>query len=286
MYLLNKPSKRKQVWALLDKDNGISMKQLTLLTGVFGQVLRNYRYLWKCNHLNEIGSQCNQSMTMPLRTHPDSQHKCYAEALVPSCLDREKYVEVTAIALEQGWVLSKNTNHALLFENSLGHIAWQVNGNVRVYAKRIGRIGALKLMAKVKELVGCAFEKLIGSNVILAAFLDTIEWHDSHDVYETDRTLPYMVIQTNDMKLLGHKIKLGDLTHPNSVEDEVVHPPILKQYNKLVLDLKVIYEKHFESAVAEKAELKEIIVASTEVIKRLSPVESVKLPAAPRNLYE
>jgi hypothetical protein len=248
---------------------------LTKLVGITPNIAKKYKYLWnqevlkgKRNHGFGVASKSDQSLPMPLKTRPDSQHRTHAEihGKIPDCVNRAKFPKITEQALKAGcgWHQSGNPNRGLLLSSSLGSITWHVNGNLIIYANRVGNVSEQKLMANVKTLVYRSFieTELIADQGIVDAFLASIQWHDQHDVYETGSTksLPHMIIKNPYFASLGiPKVTSGDGSHKYGIEFEVTYPPILKNYEQMVVDLTGLLEKAFANSKIEKDQLMKML---------------------------
>lgn len=188
---------------------------------------------------NGRGSKCR------VCSKPDSQHACFAEVFVPDCLSRLKFFEVTKLAQEVGWRLSRNKNRNLSWDKeqySVGRVQWWVNGRVRVHVVKSER--AVEPLGKVKQLLYKAFisSGLILDLVISEAFLKEVRWFSAHDVYDYDRPLPYKKIVT--YRELGvETIVTGDVSHRSGLEVHVVKPDIVSKFERLVESLGKALEK-------------------------------------------
>jgi hypothetical protein len=219
-----------------------------------------------------------------VKDRPDSQHACYAVCEVPSCLDRKRFVEVEKLAIDAGWRPSKNRNRELIFEKrlSIGRIEWWVNGHVHIHVEKPQTLG------RAKGLVYEAFVStgLIDSVKISEAFLASVEWFGSHDVFNTGSEKPLPQLTITAYEILGlKKIKIGDLSHLYDVETEVVKPPLLVTYEKLVTALTGAFEKD----VLEKAGVAKAIQSSNEVIANFNAYlqkQEAQVKETPKRLYE
>jgi hypothetical protein len=233
---------------------------------------KNKKILWNYSSLFKTDIRASPEFERHSKSgvcsKPDSQHAVFAGALVPDCLDRHKYSEVEQLAIEAGWRLSKNRNRILIWDQPfgkeqirIGRIQWWTTSLVRIHVLKPQNLG------RAKQLVYNAFVTtgLINNLVISEEFLDSINWHDNHDVYTTDHNLPYKKITT--YAELGIKaIKMGDYSHRNCVEVEVVKPDIVGKYEQLMDKL----SKAFEKSDLEKAGLAKIVQVSSEAIQQFN----------------
>jgi hypothetical protein len=197
---------------------------------------------------------------------PDSQHAVFAEVGVPDCLSRVKfYGEVTGLAVEVGWRLSKNVNHNLIWDKeqyTVGRIQWWVNGRVRVHLVNPNK--ATEPIGLVKQLLYNAFiaSGLIADLVISQTFLNDVVWYDAHDVYNYDRPLPYKMITT--YKELGMPVIVtGDISHKRGLEVHVIKPDIVTKFERLVDAV----NKAFTQSELEKAGMAKILEQNTLAIQ-------------------
>jgi hypothetical protein len=197
---------------------------------------------------------------------PDSQHAVFAEVVVPDCLSREKfYGEVTGLAVDVGWRLSKNSNHNLIWDKeqfTVGRIQWWVTGRVRIHLVNPRKVA--EPMGLVKQLLYRAFiaSGLIADLSISEGFLRDVIWYDNHDVYNYDRPLPYKKITT--YKELGIPVIVtGDISHKRSLEVHVIKPDIVTKFERLVESL----NKAFTQSELEKAGMAKILEQNTLAIQ-------------------
>jgi hypothetical protein len=183
-------------------------------------------YLWqlssqfKTDVRNGLGSKC-----------PKDQHHARAYVYAPKSCDRKLYPEVEKQALECGWELSRNRNRMLVWnkDRSIGRVEWWATGKVMIHVTKP------QLLSRAKTLLASAFfEKLVFDKKLMGAFLDKVEWFGSTFVYtpEPRHRLPYLVI--NDFAELGHRVKMGDISHPYSLEWEWCKPQYAEKVEMLV----------------------------------------------------
>ena len=254
---------------------------------------KNKKILWNYSSLFKTDIRASPEFERHSKSgvcsKPDSQHAVFAGALVPDCLDRHKYSEVEQLAIEAGWRLSKNRNRILIWDHPvlfgkkqvfIGRIQWWTTGLVRIHVLKPQNLG------RAKQLVYNAFvtSGLINNLVISEEFLASLRWHDTHDVYVTNHNLPYKKITTYSE--LGVKaIKMGDYSHRNCLEVEVVKPDIVGKYEKFVTQLIKIFEQYG----VKDLESAKILEANTLAIQQfnayLREVSAPKVQCSKR-LYE
>ncbi len=219
-------SRRARIFQLLDKHPSLSPKELCSLMNLdynlFGKQVTQRKYEWLHHYRVGVGSKGSK---------PDGQHHVTCRGWVPKSLERRvvdcenrkilSYTGVTDDAVAVGWELSKNRNRVLLWKKdpNLGRIEWWENGKVSVYVR------APINMGRVKQLL---FQAFFGTGLICdMRFFDKFTvgftWSGSHDVWNASQKLPYLVIKGYERS--GIKaIKLGDRSHPYSVEIEWATP--------------------------------------------------------------
>jgi hypothetical protein len=201
------------VFAVLDRNPLEKPRVICIVLGFdykkHGRTVANCKTEWKCHFKLGLGSKC-----------PTSQHHVHAFCYVPKTCDR-------ASAVATGWDLSRNRNKMLCWNrdrSSLGRVEWTTKGRVLTYIKKP------QTMIRVKQLLVKAFFEtgLIFDSRVLGAFLDSVHWKGADDVYATAERLPYMVID-NYVDSHGIRILVGDVTHPNAIEVQWVHPDWLER---------------------------------------------------------
>ena len=196
---------KEQVYFVLKKEPSLKpfyiCKVLTLNYQAHGDYISHVRAKWKSD------------MKFGLPSKPSSSHDVKAACYAPKVADRSKAVSV-------GWSLSKNRNRMLIWKDpEFGRVEWWETGKILV------SINKPQVMGRVWELLCKAFRwtNLIQDDRIIEAFLNSVHWHSSHDVFESGQDLPYMVID-NYVKSHGMRIVLGDLSDPSSAEVQWIHP--------------------------------------------------------------
>jgi hypothetical protein len=189
---------------------------------------KNRQTLWQYSSQWITESRFGQGPKSP------SLHKVAVYSSVPRCLDRVCFPVVEEQAVLAGWVRSKNRNHELIWENDrvLGRVRWWASGRVVVHIEKPQTID------RRNKLLAVAFGQsgLILSRDILLGFIQSFDLLEQHSVHKTPNgeKLPYMVI-SDYVKLLGVRIKLGDLSHRDAVEIELVKPKWIEK-QQLTLD--------------------------------------------------
>jgi len=200
----------------------LTAKSLCKLAGLpyykYKSYVDNIRHKWKNSLRSQLGSK------------PHSFHNARAWVYVDRLrLDRK-------VAVERGWVLSRNRNKALLWREGLGRMEWFETGRVNIFVRKPPTKGRLwQLFCN-----GFSFTRLIDSWVVLEAVLKNIRTKGAHAVWETGQRQPHLVIDLFKFSN-GVKIKLGDLSHPTGIEVEFTYPDwaeknerLLKQFMNLM----------------------------------------------------
>jgi hypothetical protein len=152
-----------------------------------------------------------------------SLHRVLVCGYVPVCLDRRRFHEVEGLAVEAGWVRSRNRNRELIWERdlALGRVRWWPSGRVVAHLEKPQTVDRRNMLLAV------AFGQsgLILDKNILVGFIRSFDLVEQHSVHRTPNgeRLPYMVID-DYVELLGVRVKLGDLSDRDAVEIELVKP--------------------------------------------------------------
>lgn len=125
------------------------------------------------------------------------------------------------VALEtHGWVATRAKNRMLLWvDDKLGRLEWFVTGRVNVWLKKPASF------ARGKQLLANAFfaTGLVKDIQVFDLWANTLRFKGAHLVYDTGEHLPYARIDYLK-ESMGVVVKLGDVTHPTSVEIEFCYP--------------------------------------------------------------
>jgi hypothetical protein len=233
-------------------------------------------YAKKRDYLYQISRQFNTEVKNGLRRwSPSSQHNWCAVGFVGGCLDRKGFPAIEDVAVELGWVLSKNRNRELFWvDRYLGRIRWWATGRVSILVKKPCTLG------RAKQLAAKAFvwNSLILDHTASVKFIEGIHWCSSEDVYLTPngQRLPYMKISAYE-DIFG-EIVLGDLSHPNGVEIKVCPGLLHRQNYQLAASSKAIEE----SLLAIK-ETKEVLKQVAEQTKQFGDLlQSFSSPLSPK----
>jgi hypothetical protein len=221
---------RHRAFALLKENPKLSPKmmcaKLHLSYVIYGGYINNLKSYWKSHYQNELGSNLS------------SVHAWSGWCFVPKYVDRD-------LALISGWEKTKAKNRWLKWKDNagLGSMMWFESGRVNL------RVTSPANLGKVKQLVsnGFGFTGLIFDDKVMTRVQETIHHYGSHHVFDVGTPLPKKTIKYFD-KSHGIIIKIGDLSHPESVEVES-HVPDWAE--RLTLSLEKIAEV-FSSSAFEK----------------------------------
>jgi hypothetical protein len=188
----------KAIFKLLDSDALLTAKPIFKLLNLPYKQYKNYvtktRCEWKYYPQNERGSICSDS------------HRCRYVGVVLGSVSRGE-------AVLKGWVLSRARNRFLVFREGLGRVVWYETGRLLLNVRKPANEG------RAKQLFCDAFFRtgLISDVKVLDACLGRIHVRGAHSVFKSNQRLPRMVIDTF-ADSHGVLIKLGDRSHPSSVE--------------------------------------------------------------------
>lgn len=149
--------------------------------------------------------------------------------------------------MELGWGLSKNRNGMLWFPKNgggIGTIFWHVNGRVRLFLHE-----GYVTDGHAKQLFSDGFGDLIEDNRVLLVCLSTVRHVRGDFTAKTQKRLPHAEVD-EFKESHGISIKLGDRSHPQSVEVRYEIPSCLKPFE-------VILEKFYVTQVSRSWECRE-----------------------------
>ena len=194
---------RQQVFDILDKDPLLTAKPLCKLLGLrykdYGRYIANQRSFWKYHIRKQQGSKCS------------GLHGWRGYCFVPD-LNR-------GVAVRLGWLRTRARNKWLLWKDRLGRLQWFETNRVNLYVRKPANLGrAYQLVCNAFSFTG-----LITDVKVLESVLKGIRFKGAHYVFDVKERLPYLVIDLFQ-KSNGVVIKVGDRTHPTSVEVLAVYP--------------------------------------------------------------
>jgi hypothetical protein len=203
---------RQSVFGLLEKNPLLTAKNLCKLLdlsyGRYQAYVNRLKHEWKSNRENEQGSKC-------------SIHAWRGWCHVPSGLDRMK-------ALDEGWIGSRARNRWLLWKDKLGRLQWFETGRVNLYVRKPANLGrAYQLICN-----GFSFTGLVMDIKVLEAILKGVRFKGAHYVFSVGQRLPKLTVDLFQ-KSSGVVIKVGDVSHPDSLEVLVSYPDWAERNERL-----------------------------------------------------
>ena len=194
-----------QVYELLTENPLLSPLRLSQILKLDYRRYRDYvthlRSRWKYDSKNERGSKC-------------SLHGWRGWCYLP-----REYSNVRVRAVEVGWIRSRARNRWLLWKDRLGRLQWFETGRVNLYVRKPANLGrAYQLICN-----GFSFTGLITDIKVLELVLSSIRFKGAHYVFSVGERLPKLTIDLFQ-KSNGVIIKVGDVTHPDSLEIIATYP--------------------------------------------------------------
>jgi len=196
---------RQQVFSKLDKNPLLTPKPLCTLLGLqyekYGKYVANLRSQWKYHHKNERGSKC-------------SSHAWRGWCFLPNGVGG-----IRTRAVDVGWLQSRARNRWLLWKDRLGRLQWFETGRVNLYVRKPANLG------KTYQLICNAFSftGLVTDIKVLEHVLSTVRFKGAHYVFPVGQRLPRLTIDLFK-KSNGIIIKVGDVSHPESIEVLACYP--------------------------------------------------------------
>jgi len=232
----NSDSIRQQVFSLLDKNPLLTPKPLCKLLGLpyekYEHYLRNLRTKWKCHYRNTQGVKC-------------VSHGWRGWCFVPDSLK----VGVRTRAVEVGWVETRSRCGWLLWRGRLGRLQWFRSGRVNLFVRKPANLG------KAYQLICNGFfaTNLVSDVKVLEQVLSTVRFKGAHYVFPTEERLPRLTIDLF-AKSNGVIIKVGDASHPNSVEVVACYPDWAERNERLFEQLNKTLKRLLEPSAPNKFE--------------------------------
>jgi hypothetical protein len=209
---------RQSVFDLLEKNPLLTAKPLCKLLNLPYRRYRDYvthlRAQWKYDYRHEQGSKCS------------SVHGWRGWCYVPAGLDR-------AAAVDEGWRRTTARNRWLLWKDRVGRMQWFETDRVNLYVRTPANVG------KAYQLVcnGFSFTGLLTDVKILETVLSSVRFKGAHFVFDTRERLPHLVIDLF-RKSNGVVIKVGDRSHPTSIEVIATYMDWAERNEQLLTDLR------------------------------------------------
>lgn len=201
-----------RVWHLLERNSLLTARLLCKLLELtykdYGSYVNNLKSKWKHSLEFERGSK------------PSSSHFWHGHCYTPTFLNRKEDPKVTEWAVECGWQQTRAKNRYLLWKDAkLGRLQWFMTGRININLRKPANKGkALQLLADSFYSNG-----LIHDLRHFEAMAKTLQFKGQHYVYDQKQRLPHIVIK-DFQDSNGVVIRIGDRTHPTSVEIEIEMP--------------------------------------------------------------
>ena len=211
-------SVRQKVFDLLNENSlrtaKLICKMLDLPYEKYSSYVNNLKHSWKSNNENEQGSKCS------------SVHGWRGWCCVPGFVNRES-------AVDFGWVKTKARNRWLLWKDKAGRMQWFETGRVELYVRQPANLG------KAKQLICNGFSKigLIENIQLLEQVFGSLKFRSAHYVFDTRHSLPKLTIDAFN-KSNGLTIKVGDKSHPRSVEIISRYPDWAERNERLLEEIR------------------------------------------------
>lgn len=219
-------STRQRVYTLLDKNPLLTPKQLCLLLRLPYKENHDYlahiRSAWKYDPKRQQGSIC-------------SIHGWRGWTQIPDGAVVDRGALETSFKTPGGWIQTRARNRWLLFKDpqGLGRLQWFTTDRVNIYVRRPATMGkAVQLLARA-----FSWTSVISDLNVLKVMFRGIRFKGAHYVFELGVRLPGPVTIDLFGPSNGIIVKLGDRSHPSSVEILTHYPDWAERNEKLFHDL-------------------------------------------------
>lgn len=198
----NTASLSEQIKTELEKNPLLTAKNICVLKGWNYQHLGNYvnkiKSVWKYYHPEGQGVKCLSGV------------HCWRGF---TYVARELGLLVAKLDYASGWVCTRARNRMVVFRNPLGRMELFGTGRVNVFVRKPGSLG------KAYQLFCDGFFKtgVISDIKVLEACLAGLRFKSAHFVFDTKERLPQLTVSLFS-ESNGVTVKVGDRSHPNSVE--------------------------------------------------------------------
>lgn len=235
---------RQNVFKLLDKNPLLTAKGICRILQIPYYEKRNYIYKlknkWKFLPRNERGSI------------PSSIHGYRAFTYVSQQFMDLRIGNVRSAAISVGWIPTKAKNRWLLWKDRLGRLNWFETGRINLWIRSPANLGrAFQLICNAFSFTG-----LITDLKFLEPILKKIKFKSAHYVFDVKQPLPKLTIDLFG-KSNGLVIKVGDRTHPTSLELIASFPDWADRNEKLLGDFLEVMNNFMREMMPEKFKVKE-----------------------------
>ena len=216
----------------LDENSLLTAKSLCKLLDLRYDKYRDYvahlRSSWKYDYSNERGSKC-------------SLHGWRGWCYLPSEVGVATLSEMRIRAVDVGWLRSRARNRWLLWKDMLGRLQWFETGRVNVYVRKPANVGkAYQLICNAFSFTG-----LVVDMKVLEEVLRSLRFKGAHYVFPVGQRLPKLTIDLFQ-KSNGIVIKVGDDTHPDSLEVLATYPDWAERNERMLDQLNDVLKRLFE----------------------------------------
>lgn len=225
-------SLRQRVFRELDQNSLLAPSALRSILKLDGknclQLLANYKTQWRHNHRDERGSKC-------------SLHGWRGWCYLPRELGAAAPSVTRTKAVDVGWVRSRARNRWLLWKERLGRLQWFETGRVNVYVRKPANLGrAYQLICNAFSFTG-----LVTDIKVLGQVLSGLRFKGAHYVFPVGQRLPKLTIDLFQ-KSSGIVIKVGDDTHPDSLEVLATYPDWAERNERLLEQMNDVLKRLLE----------------------------------------
>jgi hypothetical protein len=223
----------RQVFAQLTKNPLLTPKPLCKILSLsyreHGKYVANLRSRWKYHHKNERGSKC-------------SLHGWRGWCYLPSEVGVATLSgALRTRAVDVGWIVSRARNRWLLWKDRIGRLQWFETGRVNLYVRKPANLGrAYQLICN-----GFSFTGLITDIKVLELVLSSVRFKGAHYVFPVGQRLPKLTIDLFQ-KSNGIVIKVGDDTHPDSLEVLATYPDWAERNERILEQVNDVLKRLFE----------------------------------------
>jgi len=229
---------KSSVFKLLDKNPLLTAQPICKILGLPYRDYQNYvsklRSEWRFLPKNERGSKC-------------SLHGWRGWCYLPISFSNSGKSDngapggIRTRAVDVGWLASRARNRWLLWKDRLGRLQWFETGRVNLYVRKPANLGrAYQLICN-----GFSFTGLITDIKVLELVLSSVRFKGAHYVFPVGQRLPKLTIDLFQ-KSNGIIIKVGDTTHPDSLEVLATYPDWAERNERTLEQLNDILKRLFE----------------------------------------
>jgi len=154
---------------------------------------------------------------------------------------------IRSAAISVGWIPTKAKNRWLLWKDRLGRLNWFETGRINLWVRHTANLGrAFQLICNA-----FCFTGLITDLKFLDPILKKIKFKSAHYVFDVKQPLPKLTIDLFG-KSNGLIVKVGDRTHPTSLEIIASYPDWADRNEKIMGDFLDIMNNFMNEMIPEK----------------------------------